>query len=93
MLRVNYDEQGLQTNDSGIDARLYLKGGADGDRYDIGLAGLSSARIHYDFRYGRRRHQLRLNVSGTDRPDFFLSATSPPLMSIIANGDVEAHRL
>ena len=86
ILRVNYDRNGLQTNDRGIGERLYLRGGGDSDRYDIGLAGLRSARISISDTADDGINQL--NVYGTDGPDFFLSRPHA-LMSIVANGGVE----
>ena len=71
VLRANYDENGLQTNANRIAARLYLQGGADSDRYDVGLAGTGSARISVSDTADDGVNEL--NVYGTDRNDVFLS--------------------
>ncbi|MFC1820793.1 hypothetical protein ACFLZG_06895, partial [Thermodesulfobacteriota bacterium] len=78
ILRVNYDQQGLQTFTNGIEATQYLSGlpdlelygGGDSDIYEIGLSGEGSARIKVSDTTTSGIN--RLNIYGTDNDDFFL---------------------
>ena len=76
VIRVNYNEGGLQTNDNGISAALDLHGGGGSDLYEIGLAGYGSSLIRVsdpdpgDIKPDPSPN--RLKVYGTPRRDDFL---------------------
>jgi hypothetical protein len=82
-VRVNYDQNGLQTRQRYRRAPV-LKGGADSDRYDIGLAGPLGADYDSDTADDGIN---QLNVYGTDRPTSSFHGLSVDVDH--RNGDVE----
>ncbi|HXG48652.1 MAG TPA: calcium-binding protein, partial [Methylomirabilota bacterium] len=89
-IRVNYDQDGRQTFEDGVDSTLGLYGGADDDLYEIGLSGEGEARILVDElnQGGPSGSQANvLKIYGTNAGDFFLFR--PGLVAAI---EVDANR-
>jgi len=98
-IRVNYDENGQQTFQSGLRDELHpltLHGRAGSDLYEIGLAATGKALINViDESPADDLGVNRLIVYGTDGPDFFLLRanlpTVTPRIGVVAAFQVDAN--
>ncbi|MFP6612284.1 MAG: hypothetical protein VB835_08235, partial [Pirellulales bacterium] len=73
IIRVNYDNLGLQTFESGLGDVLNLHGQRGADTYLVGLAGRGSAWINvHDQTPADDRSVDTLDIFGSDQTDYFL---------------------
>ncbi|MBT5600415.1 MAG: hypothetical protein HOJ62_17495, partial [Planctomycetaceae bacterium] len=94
LIRVNFDQNGQQTNQSGIDAVVTLQGQNGSDQYEVGLAGNANATINvYD---GSNLIDLgidKLTLFGTNADEFFLLRAYRDDVLNIASGMVLAYQV
>ena len=69
IMRVNFDEFGVQTEESGVQASLTLQGSEGDDTFKVGLAGGASATIEIE---DEVQGTDRLDILGTSEADLFL---------------------
>ena len=73
IIRVNYDQNGVQTFASGVASSLLLKGENGSDIYEIGLAGLATATVDIDDDAGAAdTGNDRVRIFGNDDDNIFL---------------------
>ena len=96
--RVNFFANGTQTNANGVGGRLTLRGGGDGDLYEIGLSGthpVGGGQTVIDVEDGSPAGDLGVNVlriMGTNAADFFMLRANPALgVGVVAAYEVDAN--
>ena len=90
VMRVNFDEFGIQTEESGVQASLTLRGSEGNDTFKVGLAGGASATIEIEDEVNGTD---RLDILGTSAADLFLfRANQTTLRGMIATFQIDENR-
>ncbi|MDB4265389.1 hypothetical protein N9891_01425, partial [bacterium] len=95
IIRVNYDQNGVQTFESGVASTLLLKGGNGSDIYEVGLAGLATATVDIedDSSVGDPGND-RVRIFGNDDDNIFLfRANQLSDLGVVASYEVDENLL